>query len=82
MNNEVFINSSWVNNTLAVRLFDETLGRDNFYDIALSWLNNPAKKDFLEFIYTLLILAYKGKYSNEKMSKKEFYIFAIILPQP
>lgn len=67
MKNELFINSSWVNNTLTVRLFDETLGGDNFYDIALSWLNNPAKnKDFLEFIYACLVLGYKGKYSNNK----------------
>lgn len=67
MKNELFINSSWVNNTLTVRLFDETLGGDNFYDIALSWLNNPTKnKDFLEFIYACLILGYKGKYSNNK----------------
>lgn len=67
MKNELFINSSWVNNTLTVRLFDETLGGDNFYDIALSWINNPAKnKDFLEFIYACLVLGYKGKYSNNK----------------
>lgn len=67
MKNELFMASSWANNTLTIRLFDETLGGDNFYDIALSWLNNPAKnKDFLEFIYALLVLGYKGKYSNNK----------------
>ncbi|MCW1360954.1 type IVB secretion system protein IcmH/DotU [Campylobacter sp. US33a] len=66
MKNENFIDF-WANNTLTVRLFDETLGGNNFYDIALSWLNNPAKnKDFLEFIYTCLILGYKGKYSDNK----------------
>ncbi|TKX30613.1 type IVB secretion system protein IcmH/DotU [Campylobacter aviculae] len=66
MKNELFI-EFWAKNTLTVRLFDETLGGDNFYDIALSWLNNPAKnKDFLEFIYACLILGYKGKYSEAK----------------
>ena len=55
MKNELFMNSSWAHSTLTVRLFDETLGGDNFYDIALSWLNNPAKnKDFLEFVYACL----------------------------
>lgn len=49
------------------KAFDETLGGDNFYDIALSWLNNPAKnKDFLEFVYACLVLGYKGKYSSSK----------------
>ena len=71
MKNELFMSSSWANNTLTIRLFDETLGGDNFYDIALSWLNNPAKnKDFLEFIYALLVLGYKGKYSNDKDVKE------------
>lgn len=65
MTNELFINSFWASNTLTVRLFDETLGGDNFYNITSSWLNNPAKnKDFLEFIYACLVLGYKGKYSN------------------
>lgn len=65
MKNELFMNSSWANNTLTVRLFDEILGGDNFYDIAQSWLNNPAKnRDFLEFIYACLVLGYKGKYSS------------------
>ena len=65
MKNELFMNSSWANNTLTVRLFDEILGGDNFYDIALSWLNNPAKnKDFLEFIYVCLVLGYQGKYAS------------------
>lgn len=67
MKNELFMNSSWANNTLTVRLFDETLGGDNFYDIAFSWLNSPAKnKDFLELIYACLILGYQGKYSNNQ----------------
>lgn len=67
MKNELFMASSWANNTLTIRLFDESLGGDKFYDIALSWLNNPAKnKDFLEFIYLLLLLEYKGKYSDSK----------------
>ncbi len=67
MKNELFMNSSWAHSTLTVRLFDETLGGDNFYDIALSWLNNPAKnKDFLEFVYACLVLGYKGKYSSSK----------------
>lgn len=70
MKNEFFI-SFWANNTLTVRLFDETLGGTNFFDIALSWLNNPAKnKDFLEFIYACLILGYKGKYSDLKDGKE------------
>lgn len=71
MKNELFMNSSWANSTLTVRLFDETLGGDNFYDIALSWLSNPAKnRDFLEFIYACLILGYKGKYSESKDVKE------------
>lgn len=66
MKNEIFIDF-WANNTLTVRLFDETLGGNNFYDIASSWMNNPLKfKDFLEFIYACLILGYKGKYNEAK----------------
>ncbi|EKZ3108503.1 type IVB secretion system protein IcmH/DotU, partial [Campylobacter jejuni] len=66
MKNELFINF-WAHNTLTVRLFDETLGGNNFYDIASSWINNPFKfKDFLEFIYACLILGYKGKYNETK----------------
>ncbi len=66
MKNELFINF-WTHNTLTVRLFDETLGGNNFYDIASSWINNPFKfKDFLEFIYACLILGYKGKYNEAK----------------
>ncbi|ELE0336787.1 DotU family type IV/VI secretion system protein [Campylobacter jejuni] len=38
MKNELFINF-WAHNTLTVRLFDETLGGNNFYDIASSWNN-------------------------------------------
>ncbi|BAM15062.1 putative type IV/VI secretion system protein [Helicobacter cinaedi PAGU611] len=76
MKNELFINSSWANNTLTVRLFDETLGGDNFYDITHSWLNNPAKnKDFLEFIYACLVLGYKGKYSNNKDIEERILLF-------
>lgn len=76
MKNDIFINSSWANNTLTVRLFDETLGGDNFYDIAHSWLNNPAKnKDFLEFIYACLVLGYKGKYSNNKDVEERILLF-------
>lgn len=75
MKNELFINSFWANNTLTVRLFDETLGGDNFYDITSSWLNNPAKnKDFLEFIYACLVLGYKGKYSNSKDVKERILL--------
>lgn len=75
MKNELFI-GFWANNTLTVRLFDETLGGDNFYDIALSWLNNPAKnKDFLEFVYACLILGYKGKYNEVKDSKERIIHF-------
>lgn len=67
MRNELFMNSSWAHSTLTVRLFDETLGGNNFYDIVKFWLNNPANnKDFLEFIYTCLVLGYKGKYSEKK----------------
>ena len=76
MKNELFINSSWANNTLTVRLFDETLGGDNFYDVAYSWLNNPAKnKDFLEFIYACLVLGYRGKYSNSKDVEERILLF-------
>ncbi|MBD5165599.1 type IVB secretion system protein IcmH/DotU [Helicobacter sp.] len=76
MKNELFMNSSWANNTLTVRLFDETLGGDNFYDITSSWLNNPAKnKDFLEFVYACLVLGYKGKYSNNKDVEERILLF-------
>lgn len=76
MKNELFMNSSWANNTLTVRLFDETLGGDNFYDITSSWLNNPAKnKDFLEFVYACLVLGYKGKYSNHKDVEERILLF-------
>ena len=71
MRNELFINSAWASDTLTVRLFDETLGGTNFYDIAAFWLNNPAKyKDFLEFIYVCLILGYQGKYIERKDVKE------------
>ena len=71
MRNELFMDSSWANNTLTVRLFDETLGGDKFYDIASSWLNNPSKnKEYLEFIYVCLILGYTGKYSESKDGKE------------
>lgn len=74
MKNELFI-GFWANNTLTIRLFDETLGGNNFYDIALSWINNPAKnKDFLEFIYACLILGYKGKY-NEAKDREEKIVY-------
>lgn len=76
MKNELFMNSSWANNTLTVRLFDEILGGDNFYDIALSWLNNPAKnKDFLEFVYACLVLGYKGKYTNQHNVEERILYF-------
>lgn len=76
MKNELFINSSWANNSLTVRLFDETLGGNNFYNIAHSWLNNPAKnKDFLEFVYVCIILGYKGKYSNNKDMEDRILLF-------
>lgn len=76
MKNELFMDSFWANNTLTVRLFDEALGGDNFYDITSSWLNNPAKnKDFLEFIYACLVLGYKGKYSNNKDAEERILLF-------
>lgn len=76
MKNELFMNSSWAHSTLTVRLFDETLGGDNFYDIALSWLNNPAKnKDFLEFVYACLVLGYRGKYSSSKDVNERISLF-------
>lgn len=75
MKNELFIDY-WANNTLTVRLFDETLGGNNFYDIASSWVNNPAKyKDFLEFIYACLILGYRGKYNDVKDSNEKIIHF-------
>ena len=71
MKNELFMNSSWANNTLTVRLFDEILGGDNFYDIALSWLH----KDFLEFVYACLVLGYKGKYTNSHNVEERILYF-------
>lgn len=65
MKNPLFLNSTWANNTLTVRLFDEALGGNNFYDIVHFWLNAPKKnRDFLEFIYVCLVLGYQGKYTE------------------
>lgn len=76
MKNSIFINSSWANNTLTISLFDEALGGNNFYDIALNWLSDPLKnKDYLEFIYALLALGYQGKYSNDENVKEKVVNF-------
>lgn len=70
LSNESFINSHWANHTLTIRLFNETLGGDKFYDIAGQWLLTPEKhKDMLEFIYACLVLGYTGKYAFESIDK-------------
>lgn len=74
--NESFINSHFVNQTLTIRFFDEMLGGDKFYDIAGQWLLSPSKyKDMLEFIYTCLILGYKGKYSLQEQGLQKINHF-------
>ncbi len=74
--NESFINSHFANHTLTIRLFDEMLGGDKFYDIAGAWLLNPSKhKDSLEFIYTCLILGYKGKYALQTQDTQKINHF-------
>ncbi|MBE9829203.1 DotU family type IV/VI secretion system protein [Campylobacter concisus] len=74
LKNEIFMNSFWANNTLTTRFFNENLGGNKFFGIMDKWFENVGKnKDFLEFIYTCLVLGYKGKYEtqedcNEKIS--------------
>ena len=74
LKNEIFMNSSWANNTLTTRFFNENLGGNKFFGIMDKWFENVGKnKDFLEFIYACLVLGYKGKYEtqedcNEKIS--------------
>lgn len=66
MKNPLFINSNWANSPLTLRLFNENEGGDKFFGIMDKWLENPSKnKDMLEFIYTCLILGYKGKFNVE-----------------
>ena len=70
LHNEIFINSHWANHTLTIRLFNETLGGDKFFDIAGQWLLDPKKhKDMLEFIYACLICGYAGKYALDDQDK-------------
>ncbi len=70
LRNESFINSQFAHNTLTIRLFDEMLGGDKFYDIAGQWLLSPNKyKDMLEFIYACIVLGYKGKYALDAKDK-------------
>lgn len=74
--NESFINSHFANHTLTIRLFDEMLGGDKFYDIVGQWLLNPSKhKDMLEFVYTCLILGYKGKYALQEQDSNKINHF-------
>ena len=74
LKNEIFMNSFWANNTLTTRFFNENLGGNKFFGIMDKWFENVGKnKDFLEFIYSCLVLGYKGKYEtqedcNEKIS--------------
>lgn len=70
LRNEIFIGSHWANHTLAIRMFDEALGGDKFYDIVRQWLLSADKhKDMLEFIYACLVLGYKGKYSLDSQGE-------------
>lgn len=72
LRNESIMNSNFTNHTLTNRLFNEMLGGDKFYGIAGQYLLNPSKyKDMLEFIYTCLILGYKGKYAFDKQGDEK-----------
>lgn len=72
LRNESILNSQFARNTLTIRLFDEMLGGDKFYGIAGQYMLNPSKyKDMLEFIYTCLILGYKGKYANQEQGEEK-----------
>lgn len=74
--NESFINSHFANHTLTIRLFDEMLGGDKFYDIAGQWLLSPSKhKDMLEFVYACLVLGYRGKYALEEQGLQKINHF-------
>lgn len=72
MQNEVFLQSSYVNNTLTLRYFKELSDGKKFFSIMDKWLENPLKnKDMLEVIYACLLLGYKGHFvANEKYEEQ------------
>lgn len=72
MQNEVFLQSSYVSNTLTLRFFKELSDGKKFFSIMDKWLENPLKnKDMLEVIYACLLLGYKGHFSaDEKQEEK------------
>lgn len=76
MQNEVFLQSSYVNNTLTLRFFKELSDGKKFFSIMDKWLENPLKnKDMLEVIYACLLLGYKGHFSTDaKQEEKITYL--------
>lgn len=72
MQNEVFLQSSYVNDTLTLRYFKELSEGKKFFAVMDAWLENPLKyKDFLEVIYVCLLLGYRGHFANlERQEEK------------
>lgn len=72
MQNDVFLQSSYVNDTLTLRYFKELSEGKKFFAIMDKWLENPLKhKDMLEVIYACLLLGYRGHFSNlDKQEEK------------
>lgn len=63
MQNEVFLQSSYVNDTLTLRFFKELGEGKKFFSIMELWLANPLKyKDMLEVVYVCLLLGYRGSF--------------------
>ncbi|MCE3047615.1 type IVB secretion system protein IcmH/DotU [Helicobacter kayseriensis] len=72
MQNEVFLQSSYVNNTLTLRYFKELSDGKKFFSIMDKWLENPLKnKDMLEVIYACLLLGYKGHFAVDKKHEEQ-----------
>lgn len=76
MQNEVFLQSSYVNDTLTLRYFKQLSDGSKFFSIMDKWLENPLKnKDMLEVIYVCLLLGYKGQFSaDEKQEEKIVFL--------
>lgn len=75
MQNEVFIQSSYVNNTLTLRFFKELSDGKKFFSIMDKWLENPLKhKDMLEVIYVCLLLGYKGHFSTDEGQEEKIIL--------
>lgn len=72
MQNEVFLQSSYANNTLTLRFFKELSDGKKFFSVMEKWLENPLKhKDMLEVIYVCLLLGYKGHFSTDEKQEEK-----------